>query len=217
MIPFFVLFWSSSWFVKTHKLIVMACFQIIHVELQSENCPNLNRKSVIRASKVLHLKISRFHLFHQDFAFSIRISSFPSGFHLYHQDFITLMLVLGLGQLLTTMVKPTLVFIENSNLIQVLPVRNMKLFPSDFFASNSICSNFPDLQPSWSCILVSPRLLCQPHLLLPQPLGRQNCSTSMGLTTILTLRFGEDSWPKSMEIDIYISIVRLNLKRGSIG
>ena len=54
--------------------------------------------------------------------FSIRISSKISGDNFFHQDFITLMLVLGLGQLLTTMLRPTLVLTESFQVMQVLPM-----------------------------------------------------------------------------------------------
>ena len=165
----------------------MACFQIIHVDLRSESCPNLNRKSVIRASKVLCPKYpeiifsSEFQLFHQDFIFSIRISSFPSGFH--HAD-------------AGPWSRPAAHNDGQADLGPHWELQSYPGLPSEkyeivsiwlFLASNSMCSNFPDLQPSRSRILVSPRLLCQPYFLLPQPLGRQNCSTSMGLTKFLHL------------------------------
>ena len=66
-VPFVVLFWSFSWFIMT----VQTCFQIIQAEMRLENCPNLNRKFVIRASKVIQPKMSGSH-------------NFPSGFH--HPD-----------------------------------------------------------------------------------------------------------------------------------
>ena len=47
------------------------CLQIIIVEMRSENRPNLNRKFVIRASKVVHRRI-------------FRRSSFPPGFRDTH-------------------------------------------------------------------------------------------------------------------------------------
>ena len=53
---------------------------------------------------------------------------------IFHQDFITLMLVLGLGQLLTTMVKPILLLTDSFHIMQVLPMstRAEKFIPSDF-------------------------------------------------------------------------------------
>ena len=66
-VPFVVLSWSFSWFIMTVK----TCFQIIQAEMRLENCPNLNRKFVIRASKVIQPKMSGSH-------------NFPSGFH--HPD-----------------------------------------------------------------------------------------------------------------------------------
>ena len=84
------------------------------------------------------------------------------------------MLVLGLGQLLTAMVKPALALTGNFHLMQV----SGQQLPQ-------ISSIFSDLQHCWSCILVSPRLLCQSRLLLSQPICRQSRSTSMGLTKIL--------------------------------
>ena len=192
----------------------MACFQIIHVEMRSNNCPNLNRKSVIRASKVLKkaqnhdqgfitsingsgfllsIRWSSFpsgdHLFNQDSIFSIWRSYFQSGFHIFCQDFITLMLVLGLGQLLTAMVKPVLALTGNFHLMQVSG-QESEIWLFAFLPQISSVSSV--LQHCWSCILVSPRLLCQPHLLLSQPFCRQNSSSPMGLTKFLQLQFEKD-------------------------
>ena len=131
------------------------------------------------AQNIFSIRISPFpsrdHLFHQDFIFSIRISSLPSGFH--HAD-------------VGPWSRPAA---HNDGEADLGPHWELPSYAGLFhltfwFVSNYyICSDFSDLQPGWSCILVSPRLLCQSYLLLPQPLGRQNSSSSMGLTKFLQL------------------------------
>jgi len=92
--------------LAANSILFLISIQIIQAEMRLENCPNLNRKFVIRASK----------------------------------DFITLMLVLGLGQLLTTMVKPILLLTDSFYLMQMFNmVESAFLSLQGFFVSLIFC------------------------------------------------------------------------------